>query len=217
MSNETENVYTDLTYTEIGEAVGEGTLPLVRNESTQVQDYHDQASAVLKFFERHSRDLKRILPIGAMIERMHSLGVITLEERASLERKRDLEHETDETLAVGVFLLIESSGKSSEQLLAFLRAIEETRADGLTTAIRRDIWTLLQSSQARAPSSHNSSSVYQPLSSNQPTMVYQHLLPTGTDDPIGKKQRKHTTLNPIPQRLLFGFEGHNGSLLAPAA
>ena len=167
MSDQPENVYTELT------ALGGefGKEPSVEHDKCGNPNDHDQA--VLKFLKRNSEDLKRCLPIGSMIERMHSLGVITLEERKSLESKRDTEHEAHQAMAVGVLSLIESTAKSAEQRMAFLRAIEETRADGMTKAILRDIWSLLQSRQAHAAGGNDSSNVYQSLLSASPAVIYQ--------------------------------------------
>ena len=187
MSTKRENVYMELTPT--GGEKGNG-LPLARDDSTQTE--HDQA--VLKFVKRHSQSLKKNLPIGSMIERMHSLGVITAEERSALVRKRDLGQETDESLAVTVLLLIESSAKSAEQRVAFLRVIEESRADGLTIGILRDIWTLLQSEQANVPPTNDIHNAYQPLFSGQSSGNYQSLLPREKDDSIGKRQWQQTAL-----------------------
>ena len=182
MSDQRENVYTELTALdrEFGKGLSQDNA---RNDSTH--SGHDQA--VLKFLQRHSKDLTSRLPIGSMIQRMHSLGVITLDERASLERKRGVKRETDEAMAVGVLSLMESSTKSAEQRVAFLRVIEETRVDGLTKATLREIWTLLQRPQAHVPPGDDSSSVYQPLVSGFRSIpsIYQGLAPTEKDDLSG--------------------------------
>ena len=185
MSGQSNDDYLELTPTDGG--LGKKSS-VTRDVSTE--NDHDQA--VLKFLKRNSKDLKRRLPIGSMIERMHSLGVITLDERASLVKKRDVRHEADEAMAVGVLSLMESSAKSAEQRVAFLRVIEETRVNGLTKAILRDISSLLQSQQAHAVGGNDSSNVYQPLLSAQPAMIYQDLLPRKKEHLTGEKQCSRT-------------------------
>ena len=181
-------------YMELSTVGGEGgnglSVPRTRDDPTS--NDHDQA--VLKFFKRYSEDLTSRLPIGSMIERMHSLGVITLEERSSLERKRDVEQETDEAMAVGVLSLVDSTDKSAEQRIAFLRVIEERRPDGLTIGILRDIWTLLQSQKTKVPANTDSNNAYQAMVSTPPPMVYQDLIPKGKEDPIGEKRCTHSPL-----------------------
>ena len=135
------------------------------------QDDHDQN--VLKFFRCYSEDLTRSLPMGSMIQRLYSRGVITLKERAALVKKRDEGRATDEELAKGVLSLMESSAKTAEQRVTFLRLIEEKPVEGLSKAILRGIWTLLQGQILQTTNQRGNAYVYQPLGPRPKPAVYQ--------------------------------------------
>ena len=131
------------------------------------QNDHDKA--VLNFLQCYSEDLTRSLPIGSMIERLHAREVITLNERTAFEKKRDVGQATDEEIATHILSLMKSSAKTAEQRVSFLRVVEETRVAGLSKAILRGIWTLLQDQKAQ-PSYGN---LYESLGARPSVMQYQ--------------------------------------------